>query len=255
LPRTITRKRIRSKPSRKPQNKQIRQRRPSRAHLLIVECDSARLSADGLNIGSALGDLVSGMFPDKRIFVVRTSTEDALREVLAEAFEKYGRFRSILIVGHSNEADLILTEGRRYSWGTVGKWFQIFEPEVLFLAACRAGASVSVRELFKSMNTLRQVYASPITLHKNQTSPLAFLILTMLAAGRIDEGISIASRGASYVVTGGELFRWKRGETGPGRELKGSLWDIVGEFGPRVRNLVASLFSRVGKASSSPHLP
>lgn len=248
MPKTTARKRPALKSGTKRRKGAVKRRRPPRAHLLIIECDSARLSATGLNIGSAFGELVKRTFPQKRVFVVRTSSEDKLKEDLAEALLKHGRFRSILIVGHSNEEELALTSNQLYTWPVVGNWLQVFEPDFMFLAACRAGTSASVRHLFKSISTLREIYASPINLRKDHAAPLALLIVCALAIGRIDEEISIASRGGSYLVTGGELFRWKRGETGAGQELRGTLWDIVGQVvAPKVRDLVRSWFTRLGK--------
>lgn len=108
-------------------------RRPARAHLLVIECDSQRLASQGLHLGTAFGQVVKALFPNKRIAVVRTSTEDKLREDLAKVFEECGRFRNVLIVGHSNPDELMLTgEGCR-PWATVGQWLRIFEPEFLFL--------------------------------------------------------------------------------------------------------------------------
>ena len=231
---------------------EVKQRRPARAHLLIIECDSIRLAADGLNIGSAFGHLVRGMFPQKRIAVVQTSSEARLKEDLADTFAKHGRFRSILVVGHSNKTELGLTSNGRYPWSAVANWLQIFEPEFLFLAACEAGGSDSVRDLFKPINTLRQVYASPVKLYKDQTPPLAVLILTLLQNGRIDQDQSSALRLAHYVLTGGELFLWRRNETGPGEELQGRLWDCVAaalDLGPW--DLLKSLFPDVEKDRTS----
>lgn len=212
--------------------RQIRQRQPTRAHLLIIECDSQTLAADGLNLGTALARLANTnvaktLLRNKRIVLVKTSTEEKLKQDLADTLVKYGRFRSILVVGHSNAVELQLTTNDRYRWSAVGNWLQKFEPEFLFLAACRAGRSEAVRDVFKPIKTLHQVYASPALLHKNQTSPLAVLIGMLLTQGRIDEDQSGALRLANYVLTGGQLFRWKRGETGPGEEVKAHAWDGV----------------------------
>src|ERR1700734_1518028 len=156
-------------PPAKPQSK-------PRAHLLIIECDSRKLAADGLNLGSAFGQLAQTIFPGKNIAMVQTSTEEKLREDLAEVFQKFGRFRSILIVGHSTDGGLILTSDALRSWDFVGNWLQVFDPEFCFLAACRVGNSGAVRNLFKPVPSLRQIYASPTALYKNQVSPLALLI-------------------------------------------------------------------------------
>jgi hypothetical protein len=206
---------------------QTQKRANSRSHLLIIECDSRKLAADGLNLGSAFGRLAKKVFPKKRIAVVRTSTEHNLKEDLAAAFQEFGRFRSILIVGHSNETGLALTGDGLRSWDVVGNWLQSFEPEFCFLAACHAGRSEAVRNLFKPVRTLRQIYASPAPLYKNQLPPLAMLIGMLLKDGRIDEDQSGALRIVNYFLSGGQLYRWKRQETGPGEELKARLLNSV----------------------------
>jgi len=73
----------------------------------------------------------------------------------------------------------------------------------------------------------RQIYASPTALYKIQTPALAVLIGMLLKTGKIDEDQSGALRLANYVLTGGQLYRWKRAETGPGEEVKARLLDGV----------------------------
>jgi hypothetical protein len=187
------------------------------------------------------------VFPEKRIAIVQTFSEQRLTEDLADVFQDYGRVRSILVVGHSNEAGLVLTADGLRSWSVVGNWLQKFEPEFCFLAACRAGKSEAVRDLFKPIKTLRQIYASPAALYKNQTPPLAVLIGMLLRDGKIDEEMSGALRLVNYVFTGGQLYRWRRAETGPGEEVKGRLldgvaslfdqgtWDLLERLSPRTR--------------------
>ena len=46
-------------------------------------------------------------------------------------------------------------------WSVVGNWLQKVELEFCFLAACRAGKSEAVRELFKAITTLRQILCIP----------------------------------------------------------------------------------------------
>jgi hypothetical protein len=91
--------------------------------------------------------------------------EQKLVQDLADVFQQYGCFRAILIVGHSNETGLALTSDGQGSWSAVGSWFNKFEPELCFLPACSADKSHSVRDVFSSIKTLRQVYASPCALN------------------------------------------------------------------------------------------
>jgi hypothetical protein len=162
--------------------------------LLIIECDSRKLATEGLDLGSAFGQIINTLFPEKRIAIAQTTSEEKLKEDLADVFKEHGRVRSILMVGHSNEVGLVLTADGLRRWGVVWNWLHKFEPEFCFLAACQAGKSEAVRDLFEPIKTLRQIYASPTALYKNQTPPLAVLIAMLLKTGRIDEDQSGALR-------------------------------------------------------------
>jgi hypothetical protein len=226
LESTITKKRVnRAKP-----------RKPLRNDLLIIECNSSKLAADRLGLGVALArfldnDIARIALPNRRIVLVKTSTEVQLQQDLAKTCKENGRFRSILVVGHSNQAGLELTGDGHRSWNVVGKWLQPFAPEFVFLAACEAGRSAAVRDLFIPMRkTLRQVFASPSALHVTQASPLLLLILMLLKDGKIDGDHSGAMRFSNYVLTGGQLFRWTPEEIGPGEEVRGASWDGIASW-------------------------
>ena len=207
---------------------QVRQRRKD---LLIVECDSANLAADGLNLGTAYDwllahPLLSPILPKKTVTLVKTSTAHELREEFARAFEEHGRSRAILIVGHSNDAGLQLASDLFCDWRTVGAWLRPFEPQFVVLAACEAGKSGAVRQLFEPMKrTLQDVYASPVKLYAPQAAALAVLIGMRLWYKEIGDKHSLALRVVNYIGTGGQLYRWKRNETGQGQEVSPEFWD------------------------------
>jgi hypothetical protein len=220
----------------KPRRPAAKQGRPARAHLLVIECDSAKLAADKLNFGCPFAELLKSLFPGKRIALVQTSSEAALLCDLAKVFEEHGHFRSILVLGHSDESGLVLTADGLRGWGVVGNWLRQFEPEFCFLAACEAGRSAAVRELFAPIPKLRQIFASPVAVYPQQLSPLAALVFMLLKEGGIDEEGSSLLRFANYALTGGQLFRWKRRESGPGEQLKGAALDLAADLlarGPR----------------------
>ena len=52
----------------------------------------------------------------------------------------------------------------------------------------------------------------------------------LLKDGRLDEDQSGALRIANYVMTGGQLYRWRRTEAGLGEEVQSSLWDGVAKL-------------------------
>jgi len=171
-----------------------------------------------LNLGLPFAEFLKTLFPDKSIAFVQTASEPELARDLAKVFDEHGRFRSILILGHSNESGLVLTADGLRSWRVMGNWLRQFEPEFCFLAACRAGRSAAVSELFAPMPKLRQIFASPAAVYPHQLSPLGVLVYMLLKEGRIDEDGLSALRFANYVLTGGQLYRWKRRECGPGED-------------------------------------
>jgi hypothetical protein len=217
--------------------------KPARAHILVIECDSRRLASQGLHLGTVFGGAAQVFLQNKRIAVVQTSTEDQLRTDLAEVSEKFGRFPAVMIVGHSDASSLNLTSNDRYPWAVVGKWLRIFQPEILFLVACEAGQSAAPRALFGSIESLREVYASPVTLWKEHAASLIVLALMLLLKGKISSGLSSALRMAQYVQSGGQVYRWRRNEVGPGAEVSAAFldwlsqklagrWDLFGGTAP-----------------------
>src|SRR5882762_9844393 len=100
----------------------LTKRRSAAAHLLVLECQDQKLNGQGLNFGSRTVPFLKALFPTKRIVLVPTSSLSELGPSLAEPSAKYGRFRSLLIVGHSNAMGLQLTNDHFCSWHAVGQW-------------------------------------------------------------------------------------------------------------------------------------
>jgi len=209
--------------------------------LLIIECDSANLMADRLNLGSAFyqllnHDIAKLFLAKKSIALLKTSTKCGLTEQFAATLKQYGRFRAILIVGHSNSEGIQVASDEWFEWRVLGNWLEPFRPEIIFLAACEAGKSMAVRDLFQPLReTLLEIYASPVKLYGSQASSFAVLIARLLWTGEIDENESITARLVSYMSTGGQIYRWSYDETGPGAEIPATSWDDLAkvfDFGP-----------------------
>lgn len=203
---------------------------PPRKDLLIIECDSAGLTADCLNLGTAYAcllahPLLSPILPHKTVTLATTSNAGELPEQFGRAFDEHGRSKGILIVGHSNDEGLQLASDLFCDWRMVGKWLRPFEPQFIVLAACEAGKSNAVRNLFEPLKTLREIYASPVKLYAPQAGALAVLIGTRLWYGEMQDKHSRALRVVNYIGTGGQLYHWKRKETGTGQEISPEFWD------------------------------
>src|SRR5271166_668063 len=140
--------------------KPVRPRPPKRpspaAHLLIIECESKKLAADDLAIGTEIERLAKIAFPKKHIVLIQTSTTGQLLRDLADTFDRHPRFRSILIVGHSSVRGLKLTSDPLCAWNAAGGWIARFNPEFLMLTACDAGQSLPAGKLFDAIKDLKE---------------------------------------------------------------------------------------------------
>jgi hypothetical protein len=202
-------------------------RRPPAAHLLIIECESAKLAADNLAIGTEIERLARIAFPRKHIVLIQTSTTAQLLKDLADTSENHPRFRSILIVGHSNLRGLKLTSEPLRSWDAVGKWIAGFSPEFLLLTACEAGNSLPAGKLFQALKHLKEVYASPTKFYRDQAYILFVIIHQLLEQRKMDAQLLIAAQVTNFVLTHGILFKWTRREFRSGKEVQGKLWDLA----------------------------
>src|SRR5436305_1652621 len=94
---------------RSPTKRRVKARRVfPRSDLLIIECDSQELARAAMNLGTWFGRIASLAFGRRQIALVQTSTAAKLKGDLDAAFKKHGQFRTVLIVGHSDENGLAM---------------------------------------------------------------------------------------------------------------------------------------------------
>jgi hypothetical protein len=183
-----------------------------------------------LNFGSRIAALFQRLALKKKIVLVRASSRDQLCRTLGETMQSHDRFRTILLVGHSNEVGLQLTPDDFYEWAAVGEWLKPFQPEFLLLAACSAGRSAGIGRLFSQLQILREIYASPVTLFSDQSHPFALLLGAILKNRKVDETFLRGLQAAGYVFVDAIIYRFKRNETRSGKELERFAWDLFGDL-------------------------
>ena len=228
MPKQTFRTRRASQGRRTSRSSQVpRQRRPPASHLLVIECEPKKLAQHQLDFGSKITTLLRLAFLNKKIVLVKASSRDELCRALGETLQAHDRFRTVLIVGHSNAQGLQLTPDDFYEWSTIGGWLKPFQPEFLVLAACSAGRSEGIGHLFEQIKTLREIYASPISLFRDQTHPFALLLGAVLKHRKIDETFR-GLQSAGYLFTDAIIYRFKRKDTRPGNELEQFAWDLFG---------------------------
>jgi hypothetical protein len=222
MPTRTTRKSKKSSSGSNPRPRKRRRRRPAASHLLIIQ--------QGLDFGSRVSTLCSLPFHKKRIVTAKAYSRDELCRTLGETLRSHDRFRTVLIVGHSNECGLQLTPDEFYDWKAVGEWLKPFQPEFLLLMACRAGRSSAVRPLFQQIRSLREVYASPVAFFSDQTHPLAGLLAALVKNRKVNESWLRVLQASGYLLNDTLLYQWKRGETLRAGNLEHAAWDFLGDM-------------------------
>jgi len=96
-------------------------RRRAASALLVIECDAGRLAAQGLAVGQSICDLIRDFHPRATTQFIQTSTLSELQRSLGNAGQSHGRFRLVILIGHSNEDGIQWTRDQFLtlvaSWG------------------------------------------------------------------------------------------------------------------------------------------
>jgi len=230
MPARTATNRKRSSSSSPSQRREKRRRRPPASHLLIIQCEPDKLAQQGLDFGSKVAAFCSLPFHKKKIVTAKAHSKDDLCRTLGEILQSHDRFRTVLLVGHSNEYGLQLTPDEFYDWSAVGEWLKPFQPEYLLLMACRSGRSSAVRPLFQQIRSLREVFASPVAFFTDQTHPLAGLLVALVKNRKVDERWLRVLQASGYLLTDALLYRWKRGETLRAGNVERAAWDLLGDL-------------------------
>jgi hypothetical protein len=182
--------------------------------LLILECDAFKLASQGLGFADQLSATTSFLSPDARIAVVKAREKQDLLRQFAALAEAGRRFRSIVVIGHSNESGLRLASDLPASWETFAKWLQPFEPSQLILAACKAGELAPVASMFAGLPTLRDVYAPPHTTTKRQIRAIMLLLPHLMNSRTVDSTLVRVVQFGNFLITRGLTIRWRRSDLG-----------------------------------------
>lgn len=209
-----------------------------RKAVLIVECDIVKLERQDLALGDQLYAAVKLACPRNLVDLVRADTKANLLKQLGAIAETSQRYRSIVIIGHSNRDGLRLTSDAFVEWDAVANWFSPFDPHRMILIACEAGRWLPCAALFKGISGLKEIYGSPVPAYKNQALFVLGLVLHALKAEKIDKGLIQLMQTGNLLITKGLMFRNTRHEYERGGEVEWALW---GAAEPLIDQLMSRL--------------
>lgn len=199
--------------------------------LLIIECNAPKLKAQGLSFSETLISVASTLLKDRLIHVIQAGEKEFIPTQFAKAEEKARNYSVIAVIGHSNSEGIWFSEKELYKWEPFTNWLKPFHPQKLFLMSCQGGKTEVSRILFRNLDSLREVYGSPVLLTKSEAMTIAGVALADLLNAKtaieifpIAQIISILNKGFIWKVERGD-------EADIGREL-------TEEFIRRLQNFI-----------------
>lgn len=189
-----------------------RSRAPTGKSVLILECDTDKLTEQGLSLADSIEATTAALSPGTRVAVVKTVSEQKLLSQLGPLAQNNSRFQIVVVVGHSNEVGLRLASDRFAPWQAFASWVRPFKPKRMILIACKGGQPAPAALLFAALQTLRDLYAPPFATTKQQVQVIRALIPYLLNARSVDADLILLGQFANWVMTRGAIWRWRKNE-------------------------------------------
>lgn len=181
--------------------------------LLILECDTNLLASQSLSVAKDIDRIVKLLPRRLTVEVALIKTKDDLLEAFADYTKKYRAIKLVVVIAHSDSQVISLAPGMVVGWGAFAGWLQPFRPQKLVSIACNAGQFPPTRILFDEINSLKEIYASPVKLWIRQVEAMKILIPYLLVARRLDADIITAGQIITFIRNGGIILRCRRRQT------------------------------------------
>lgn len=183
-------------------------RRRDASRVLVLQLDSDRLEADGLDL-TPFAATVSAFMPEAKPSIVRATSFDSLLEHFAALHGQ--AFEVVAVIGHSNENGIVLAHGRDTdTWSAFSQYLHPMSPQQLVLVACRAGRALPSRTLFDELPTLKRVLASPTLANRLQGQAMIGLLPHLFEHRALDETLLRSVQAGLGVLAGRQLWEWTR---------------------------------------------
>jgi hypothetical protein len=195
--------------------------------VLILECDAERLALDGISMARDVQSMVERLLPAVRRDLVQVTTEQKLLADFAERATRGNKYDVVLVVGHSSLEGLALARDRRPRWPVVARWLELFSPRVVVLAGCEGGRWLPSRALFDGLNSLKEIYGTPVLSTQPQLRALELLVVFLLAGGKVSVEWLPWAQTAVFALTDGVIFRQTRAEFRSGGLAEAATWTML----------------------------
>lgn len=190
----------------------IAKRKPSvkTKSILILECDAEKLASQSLSMSEEIEQIARMFALNADVEVVKATTEEHLLSSFARLSENKRYFNIVVVIGHSNSSDLVLTSDRVVGWNVFAKWIDIFLPKKLLFIACKSGNFSVAEEVFGQIKTLKEIYAPPIDTTKRQSKVMKILIPILLNGKSLNQDEIFLGQIVNLIITGGITWHWTK---------------------------------------------
>lgn len=221
-----------------------RRQRPS---VLIIQADSDKLAANGLDLSAIAGFTaqVAGLISEACAHVATTTTFESFRN-LVEHVGAQGRWDVVVLIGHSNSDGFKIASDKFLVWEDVASELRVLGPRRIILIACRGGRSPGANQLFRRLSSLRRIYACPVNCTKELGAVLLGLVpwVVETKAPRPDAIRNFQLLAALGV--GGQVRHWQRDldRDNPDGQLLDFLADAIDPIVRSLPEALSSFFTR-----------
>jgi len=202
--------------------------------LLILEGDSNTLAQDNLSFASDIRNIV-GLLPKKlTVEVAPINSQQDMLDIFAELKQKYRGVKLVVAIAHSNSSVISLSPQQLdTSWKSFAQWLKPFNPQKLVCISCMAGQYPSSRTLFDELPKLTDIFASPVSLWRQQVEAMKLLIPYLLMTRKTDNEVIILGQWIMFMRNGGLILHIKRRQTKWNNvfQLIGALNDLAAAAG------------------------
>lgn len=224
---------------------------PVERPLLIIEGDTAKLTAQGLSCADRVA-AVARLLGHEPVVVKATTVVDLVHQ-LGQATEN-AVYDAVVVIGHGNEdgvclaSDLDLVE-----WGGLVEWLEPVCPQRLAFISCKAGRTLAARALFDGLDDLEEVFASPLNVSLLQSAAIDFLLPALLDPELDEDFIRFVQWGKALLARG-FVFRWTREDHEESDDLSDIIATVVEDaFMPTAKEILDSILG--GRKGGGEYLP
>ena len=198
-----------------------------RRSLLILECDTITLDSQNLAMGDFVERIAGTFFPQNPIELIKIDKEQDLLDAFAEAIPAKKKYKNIFIIGHSNKNGIKLALNRFVDWNGLAQWLTPFEPKQITFLACQAANMSSCGKLFEGINSLNEIFGSPINVDTKQAIIALFNSLMGLENGKADSSSLNMAQLTNFVLTKKITFHFTRKTYEKYGEGEMEMWNFI----------------------------